>query len=186
MALAPPPSDPPPSSHQAGFWDVAVGGGGAVLWVVGAAGIRDLRALCSRSTLAETWPPAPASAAARFVASGRAAQGGCALRLGAPPCRGALGLLRLHGRPAARRTRGVFAKPRTPRFSVLPNVWGQSRRRHYAHINLHFRKWSPRHPNPGQGFGHWAPGGRPLETARLGPSPAPHVPGTVTGPQGPE
>lgn len=41
-------------------------------------------------------------------------------------------------------------------------------------------------PSPGRDAGHWAPGGRSRETARIVASPAPHVAGTAPGSQGRE
>lgn len=73
-----------------------------------------------------------------------------------------------------------YCKPQHPWLSALPNIWGQSRRRHSAHKNLRFRKWSPRRPQ------HWASSRGPRLTVRLRASPVPHMPGTVTGPQRPE
>lgn len=80
---------------------------------------------------------------------------------------------------------GVSAKPRTPRFSVLPNVWGRSRRGGRRSQGLPVSGRGPAAPEPGPGRRARGWGGRPPETARKRASPRRTWPARAQAP-GPE
>lgn len=187
MALAsrPPPQGPPHCLHQAGFWGVADRGKGEVLSGGGSRRPRSQSPLFPQHT---RWDLASRSRLGggafrckRASGSGRV----CVEAPGAslPPGPWPPQVARPPGGPEDQR--GICKTPHPTVFCVAERL-GAVKAQASRSQKSPFQKVIPTAPQPRARFRALCSGGSPPETARLGASPAPQVPGTVTSLQGPE